>query len=71
MIGKVETKIKGLALVISELYAVQVGTFICESVHNVFSKARTVFCFKFVGMGDVYLISKIKVVKRFFGGTKH
>ena len=70
MTGKVETKVKGLALAISELYAVQVGTLICELVHNIFSKVRTALCFKFVGMGDVYVISKIKVVKRFFRRLK-
>ena len=44
MIGKVETKVSGLALAITELYAAQVGTSICESVHNVFSKVDTASC---------------------------
>ena len=44
MIGKIETKVSGLGLGITELYAAQVGTSICESVHNVFSKVHTVSC---------------------------
>ena len=71
MIGKIETKVSGLELGITELYAAQVGTSICESVHNVFSKVHTVIlCFKYVDMGDAYLISEIKVVKVFFRQLK-